>query len=402
MMVDVRPWPKAFRPPDQQQQQQQQQDGGEQQQPVQPRCFYYMGLSKKKVSGQRVVLLLGFSSGHKHPQPCALHSGERIARVALPSPLLLATPCTGWGILLPLAGHMRDLHACGSQGTNRRVGSKAKQGEAGSQARVAHLPAPAPCPCLQPQVYNQYSQALVIPQSKVDLTSPVNEFAHKVKEWEQRRAGMDIAVRHLLQRHLPDWVRPQRAGAPPAEAAAGRPPLTGVKRPSDGNESAEAAAAAKRQQTGAMAALPTAHAEAVAAAGAGAAENGTSGPPSRGNSDLQMADLQRQQEVDAAAAVLAACPAWHAPPAMNLLCICPPAACLREHARFCSAAFMRAPTKLPCGSCAHLLCLACHCAAGTASDSSRRSRSSLRAESRVPRGVAGGSGGCGRLDSAAV
>ncbi|PRW58063.1 nuclear poly(A) polymerase 1 [Chlorella sorokiniana] len=55
------------------------------------------------------------------------------------------------------------------------------------------------------QAYNAYSSALVIPQSKVDLTAPVNEFAHKVKEWDQRRAGMDIAVRHLLQRHLPEW-----------------------------------------------------------------------------------------------------------------------------------------------------------------------------------------------------
>lgn len=56
MMVDVRPWPKAFRPPpppEQQQTEQQQTDGSDPpeqaQQAQQPRCFYFMGLSKKKV-----------------------------------------------------------------------------------------------------------------------------------------------------------------------------------------------------------------------------------------------------------------------------------------------------------------------------------------------------------------
>ncbi|KAL4432581.1 hypothetical protein ABPG77_000518 [Micractinium sp. CCAP 211/92] len=217
MMVDVRPWPKAFRPPDQQQQQH---DGTGEQKPVQPRCLYFMGLSKKK-----------------------------------------------------------------------------------------------------PQVYNQYSQALVIPQSKVDLTAPVNEFAHKVKEWDQRREGMDIAVRHLLQRHLPDWVRPQRGEAPPADtagaaaapdaggaaaapAAAAQAQLIGAKRPSEGGEGAEAAAAAKRQQTGALSAAPAAGAESRVSAAAAA--NGTAGPPSRGNSDVQVAELQRQQEAPLATAAGAA------------------------------------------------------------------------------------------------
>lgn len=55
-MVDVRPWPKAFRPPplpEQQQTEQQPTDGSDPpeqaQQAQQPRCFYFMGLSKKKV-----------------------------------------------------------------------------------------------------------------------------------------------------------------------------------------------------------------------------------------------------------------------------------------------------------------------------------------------------------------
>lgn len=53
----------------------------------------------------------------------------------------------------------------------------------------------------------QYGQALVIPQSKVDLTPAVNDFAHKVKDWPDRKPGMDLFVRHLLQRSLPEWVR---------------------------------------------------------------------------------------------------------------------------------------------------------------------------------------------------
>lgn len=53
----------------------------------------------------------------------------------------------------------------------------------------------------------QYGQALVIPQSKVDLTPAVNDFAHKVKDWPDRKPGMDLFVRHLLQRSLPEWAR---------------------------------------------------------------------------------------------------------------------------------------------------------------------------------------------------
>lgn len=53
----------------------------------------------------------------------------------------------------------------------------------------------------------QYGQPLIIPQSKVDLTPAVNEFAHKVKDWPERKAGMDIFVKHVLKKQLPEWVR---------------------------------------------------------------------------------------------------------------------------------------------------------------------------------------------------
>ena len=211
---------------------------------------------------------------------------------------------------------------------------------------------------MQAQTYSAgYSSALVIPQSKVDLTSPVNEFAYKVglasvcaaaapgccaanarprrprarrpaehppnrlikrspspgtlhgptrpaqvKEWDQRREGMDIAVRHLLQRQLPDWVRPQPpapapaaaaaepAAAEPAAAAAGAAPaaaaqqqqpqqLAGTKRATSEGAEAEEQAAAKRQQ--------------AAAPAAAAAANGAE-PPSRSTSDLQVQEVQQQ------------------------------------------------------------------------------------------------------------
>lgn len=173
------------------------------------------------------------------------------------------------------------------------------------------------CPSLQPQVYNSYSQAMIIPQSKVDLTHPVNEFAFKVKEFEHRREGMDITVRHLLQRQLPDWLRakadsttaaPALAAEAPAAAAAAasassqpaanggvqepaavKPQLVGSKRPSLSAEMAElAAAVAKRQQMAA---------EAVAAPASGG--GGTTQPPFRASSpepsDIQMADVEQQQ-----------------------------------------------------------------------------------------------------------
>ena len=145
----------------------------------------------------------------------------------------------------------------------------------------------------------------------------------QVKEWDQRRQGMDIAVRHLLQRHLPDWVRPGQNGAAaaaaatapaaPAAAAAVEAPaaaapapaavgaaepaakqqVTGVKRTSTDGADATEQGAAKRQQT-------------AAGPAAAAAGQGSSGTPDRSASDLQVQDLQRpadgqQQEVVAGA-----------------------------------------------------------------------------------------------------
>ncbi|EFN55520.1 hypothetical protein CHLNCDRAFT_23208 [Chlorella variabilis] len=167
-------------------------------------------------------------------------------------------------------------------------------------------------------------KAMIIPQSKVDLTQPVNEFAHKVKEFEQRREGMDISVRHLLQRQLPEWVRPapNNGGGAPAAADGGdaAAATATAAAPADGHDAAAAAAAAakqqpqqlagskrvseagegggpaaaKRQQTGEGVAL-TAAAAAVAAAAAAAAAEGATQPPSGDTSDLQMEDLQQQQ-----------------------------------------------------------------------------------------------------------
>lgn len=59
----------------------------------------------------------------------------------------------------------------------------------------------------RPQTNYQYGQAMIIPQSKVDLTSTVNEFAHKVKEWSDRKPGMEIYVKYILHKGLPTWVK---------------------------------------------------------------------------------------------------------------------------------------------------------------------------------------------------
>ena len=56
-----------------------------------------------------------------------------------------------------------------------------------------------------PTTYS-YGQTLVLPQSKVDLTPAVNDFAHKVKDWAERKEGMDISVKHILHKHLPPWL----------------------------------------------------------------------------------------------------------------------------------------------------------------------------------------------------
>lgn len=138
----------------------------------------------------------------------------------------------------------------------------------------------------------------------------------QVKEWDQRRQGMDIAVRHLLQRHLPDWVRPGQNGAAAAPAAAVPAPAAAVEAPAAAVEAPAAAAAAepaaKQQVTGvkrtstdgADAAEQGAAKRQQTAAGpaAAAAGQGSSGTPDRSASDLQVEDLQRpadgqQQEV---------------------------------------------------------------------------------------------------------
>ena len=64
-----------------------------------------------------------------------------------------------------------------------------------------------------PLAHTLYGNAPPAPASRVDLTQPVNEFAFRVKEWADRKDGMDIAVRHVLQRQLPDWVRGGKADA---------------------------------------------------------------------------------------------------------------------------------------------------------------------------------------------
>jgi poly(A) polymerase Pap1 len=75
----------------------------------------------------------------------------------------------------------------------------------------------------------QYGQALVIPQSKVDLTPAVNDFAHKVKDWADRKPGMELFVRHLLKRSLPEWVKTRNNNGPPVAAAAVVEPTNGGK-----------------------------------------------------------------------------------------------------------------------------------------------------------------------------
>jgi poly(A) polymerase len=106
----------------------------------------------------------------------------------------------------------------------------------------------------RPQTSYHYSQAMVIPQSKVDLTGAVNEFSHKVKDWDQRRAGMDIVVRHVTAKALPPWVRASLAKKPAAGAAAAAveaAAAAGKKRAADGGAAAgEGPPASKRHAAG--------------------------------------------------------------------------------------------------------------------------------------------------------
>lgn len=100
----------------------------------------------------------------------------------------------------------------------------------------------------RPQTSYQYGQSVVIPQSKVDLTPAVNDFAHKVKDWDQRKPGMEIFVKHVTARALPAWVRAMAkvAGAPQQDGAAAPGRKRGLE---DDGGAAEAEPAAKRPAT---------------------------------------------------------------------------------------------------------------------------------------------------------
>jgi poly(A) polymerase len=98
-----------------------------------------------------------------------------------------------------------------------------------------------------------YSQMMIIPQSKVDLTPAVNDFAHKVKEWDERKPGMDILVKHVMQKALPEWCRPvmvagsRKRSAVAAAAAAAESEANGSRedaRPPQPSAQPSAAAAA--------------------------------------------------------------------------------------------------------------------------------------------------------------
>ncbi|KAL6773760.1 PAP1 [Auxenochlorella protothecoides x Auxenochlorella symbiontica] len=64
-----------------------------------------------------------------------------------------------------------------------------------------------------------YAPHAPAPAARVDLTQPVNDFAHRVKDWAERRPGMELAVRHVLQKQLPDWVRAAGPGGASGLAA---------------------------------------------------------------------------------------------------------------------------------------------------------------------------------------
>ena len=246
----------------------------------------------------------------------------------------------------------------------------------------------------QAQAYTSYNQGMIIPQSKVDLTGPVNEFAHRVKEFDQIRDGMDITVRHLLQRQLPTWLRPAPAPrAAPAAAAAAAPetaaaagdgdvakqqPLAGSKRPSEGAEAIDLPSA-KRQQTAAAATGEAAGASAVAVAVDGG------GPPSRTVSELQVADIERQQQQGAEANTVRC---RSLPDACRLvptlLCL---TLCLYHCSCRCTLVSPALTTDLPP---AHRLT-----AAAAASHGGGRRRDSRRAAHRFTGGEPGGSGGRG-------
>ena len=133
-----------------------------------------------------------------------------------------------------------------------------------------------PGPPLQAPTYS-YGQTMVAPQSKVDLTQPVNEFSYKVKEYDSRKEGMDISVKHVLQKQLPPWVARKAAAPAPASepAAAAAAPASAVaakvEAPSTAAEPAAAATGKRAREDGAEASPDGAAAAAPTAEGASAA-----------------------------------------------------------------------------------------------------------------------------------
>eukprot|EP00887_Chlorella_sp_A99_P007929 scaffold12.g7929.t1 len=194
------------------------------------------------------------------------------------------------------------------QGQQVAEGQQAQQGQ--QQGQQAHVCYYFMGLSKKRQSAYTFGQQLVIPQSKVDLTPAVNDFAHRVKDWDQRQPGMEIGVRHLTARMLPPWL-PGRPGVPaaalaaaqqPGAAADGRPPLppngaaaaaaaaTGAKRAQPDTQP-DQGAAPKRRATGSGGAEAPAPAPADAGAAAPAASGG---PMSRQTSELNVAELEAQ------------------------------------------------------------------------------------------------------------
>ena len=189
-MVDVRPWPKAFRPPP------------EATPDARPRCFYFMGLSKKKVGGGVGWVERG--------------GGGWVVRGARPRCFYfkgLSKKKVGGGVgwverggggwvvrgarprCFYFKGLSKKVRVGCVVGGGGRVGWMARRSALHSLALapdppppthpLAPRPPPSPTPpaAAQPPAYSHaHNQGMIIPQSKVDLTSAVNEFAHKVRQ----------------------------------------------------------------------------------------------------------------------------------------------------------------------------------------------------------------------------
>jgi hypothetical protein len=100
-----------------------------------------------------------------------------------------------------------------------------------------------------PQHYH-FSQQLIVPQAKVDLTPSVNEFAHKVKDWTERKPGMDIFVKHVLQKALPAWVKPGALTPAKEVPIAADSKKRGAEHAEDGDAGFDAPAAKRHEVEG--------------------------------------------------------------------------------------------------------------------------------------------------------